>query len=156
MSSTKRLPFRQWANVHRTERLISIEPPSGYRVAYPEDGGHVIYLQSDARGDAVGGRYRRRWTGADSFNRATKLISSGGRDTCNVIAIGSRTLCVAPAIRPSAMLTRTWIGVEPRGRRGRFQSSRVGATSRTISEFLRAIKRSYFRGRETLRQQARR
>ena len=54
MSSTERLPFTQWANVHRTERLISVEPLSGYRMAYREDEGHVIYLPPDATDDALG------------------------------------------------------------------------------------------------------
>jgi hypothetical protein len=55
MSSKERLPFRQWANVHRTERLISIEPLSGYRMAYREDESRVIYLPPEASDDALGG-----------------------------------------------------------------------------------------------------
>lgn len=54
MSSTERLPFTQWANVHRTERLISVEPLSGYRMAYREEEGHVIYLPPDANDEALG------------------------------------------------------------------------------------------------------
>lgn len=54
MSSTERVPFTQWANVHRTERLISIEPLSGYRMAYREDEGHVVYLPPDASDDVLG------------------------------------------------------------------------------------------------------
>ena len=54
MSSTERVPLAQWANVHRTERLISIEPLSGYRMAYREDEGHVVYLPPDASDDVLG------------------------------------------------------------------------------------------------------
>jgi contact-dependent growth inhibition (CDI) system CdiI-like immunity protein len=54
MSSTERVPFTQWADDHRTERLFSIEPLSGYRTAYREDEGHVIYLPPDASDDALG------------------------------------------------------------------------------------------------------
>jgi hypothetical protein len=54
MSSKERVPFTQWANVHRTERLISIEPLSGYRMAYREDEGHVVYLPPDASDDVLG------------------------------------------------------------------------------------------------------
>jgi hypothetical protein len=54
MSSKERVPFTQWANVHRTERLISIEPLSGYRMAYREDEGHVVYLPPNASDDVLG------------------------------------------------------------------------------------------------------
>ncbi len=54
MHSTGRVPLTQWANVHRTVRLISIEPLSGYRMAYREDGGYVNYLPPDANDDAFG------------------------------------------------------------------------------------------------------
>lgn len=54
MSSTERLPFRQWADVHRTERFISIQPKSGYRRALPENEGYVIYLAGDASDDLLG------------------------------------------------------------------------------------------------------
>jgi hypothetical protein len=48
MKSTERLPFRQCADIHRTERFISVEPLSGYRTPLPEDEGYVIYLLPDA------------------------------------------------------------------------------------------------------------
>ena len=54
MKSTERLPFTQWADVHRTERFISIEPVSGYRRAPPENEGYVIYLPADASDDLLG------------------------------------------------------------------------------------------------------
>jgi len=54
MNSTERLPFTQWADVHRTERFISIEPMSGYRRALPENEAHVIYLPPNASDDVLG------------------------------------------------------------------------------------------------------
>jgi len=54
MSSTERLPFTQWADIHRTERFISIQPKSGYRRALPEDELYVIYLPPDAGDDVLG------------------------------------------------------------------------------------------------------
>jgi hypothetical protein len=54
MSSIERLPFMQWASVNRTERFVSVEPLSGYRMAYREDEGYIIYLPSDAGDDALG------------------------------------------------------------------------------------------------------
>ena len=54
MSNTKVLPFTQWADVHRTERFISVEPLSGYRIIQREDDGYVIYLAPDASDDALG------------------------------------------------------------------------------------------------------
>jgi hypothetical protein len=54
MSSTERLPFTQWADVHGTERFISIQPKSGYRRALPENEGYVIYLLPDASDDVLG------------------------------------------------------------------------------------------------------
>lgn len=51
MSAPKQLPFSQWAEIHRTERFICIEPLSGYRIIQREDEGYVIYLEPDA--DAV-------------------------------------------------------------------------------------------------------
>ncbi|HWG04866.1 MAG TPA: contact-dependent growth inhibition system immunity protein [Beijerinckiaceae bacterium] len=55
MKSTERLPFTQWADIHRTERFISVEPLSGYRRALPEDNSDIIYLPPDAN-DIVLGR----------------------------------------------------------------------------------------------------
>ena len=54
MNSTERLPFTQWADVHSTERFISIEPMSGYRRALPENEAHVIYLPPNASDDVLG------------------------------------------------------------------------------------------------------
>jgi hypothetical protein len=54
MSNTKVLPFTQWADVHRTERFISVEPLSGYRIIQREDDGYVIYLAPDANDEAIG------------------------------------------------------------------------------------------------------
>src|SRR5215469_12220314 len=54
MTPTKRLPFRQWADIHRTDRFISAQPASGYRRALPEDDGYVVYLPPDASDDALG------------------------------------------------------------------------------------------------------
>jgi hypothetical protein len=48
MTSKERLPFTQWADIHRTEKFISVEPLSGYRQALREDEGYVIYLPPDA------------------------------------------------------------------------------------------------------------
>jgi hypothetical protein len=50
----ERLPFAQWADVHRTERFISVEPLSGYRHIQREDEGFVIYLAPDATDEALG------------------------------------------------------------------------------------------------------
>jgi hypothetical protein len=54
MRRTERLPFAQWADVHRTERFTSVEPVSGYRLVQRENEGYVIYLPPDASDDALG------------------------------------------------------------------------------------------------------
>jgi CDI immunity protein len=54
MKTTDRLPFMQWASIHRTGRFISIQPLSGYRRALREDDGYVIYLPPDASDDVLG------------------------------------------------------------------------------------------------------
>lgn len=54
MSTTKILPFTQWADVHRTPRFISVEPLSGYRIIQREDDGYVIYLEPNASDEALG------------------------------------------------------------------------------------------------------
>jgi hypothetical protein len=54
MKRGESLPFTQWADIHRTERFISVEPLSGYRQALPEDEGYVIYLPPDASDEALG------------------------------------------------------------------------------------------------------
>jgi hypothetical protein len=53
-TSTERLPFTQWADIQRTERFISVEPMSGYRMVQPEDKEYVIYLRPDATDEAMG------------------------------------------------------------------------------------------------------
>ncbi len=55
MKPAKALPFRQCADIHRTERFICVLPLSGYRMIQPEDNGYVIYLASDAGDEALGG-----------------------------------------------------------------------------------------------------
>ncbi len=54
MTPVKRLPFAQWADIHRTERVISIAPLSGYRQALREDEGYVIYLPPGASDHSLG------------------------------------------------------------------------------------------------------
>jgi hypothetical protein len=54
MRSTERLPFTQWADIHRTERFVSVRPKSGYRMIQPDDDGYVIYVPPDATDEALG------------------------------------------------------------------------------------------------------
>jgi hypothetical protein len=54
MTQVERLPFTQWASVHRTDKFISIEPLSGYRQSLREDEGYVIYLKPDMDDEALG------------------------------------------------------------------------------------------------------
>ena len=54
MKSTERLPFTQWADINRTDRFISVEPKSGYRMVQPEDDSYVVYLPPDAADEALG------------------------------------------------------------------------------------------------------
>jgi hypothetical protein len=54
MSAPKQLPFTQWADVHRTQRFISVEPLSGYRIIQREDDGYVTYLEPVACDEALG------------------------------------------------------------------------------------------------------
>ena len=54
MKSAERLPFAQWADINRTERFISVEPLSGYRMIQPEDGGYIIYLPPDVNDIVLG------------------------------------------------------------------------------------------------------
>ena len=54
MKPVKPFPFRQCADINRTDRFISIEPLSGYRMVQPEDDGYVIYLPPDASDAALG------------------------------------------------------------------------------------------------------
>lgn len=48
------LPFRQWADVSRTDRFICLQPMSGYRLIEQEDDGYAIYLPPDAADEALG------------------------------------------------------------------------------------------------------
>jgi hypothetical protein len=48
-------------------------------------------------------------------------LSFSMRDTYNVIAIGSGTFMRRYDYKTKRDLTRTWTGVAPKGRRGRFQ-----------------------------------
>lgn len=50
----ERLPFAQWADIHQTDRFISVEPLSGYRRSLREDEGYVIYLAPDASNELLG------------------------------------------------------------------------------------------------------
>jgi hypothetical protein len=54
MKPTEIVPFTQWAEIHRTEKFVSVEPLSGYRRALPEDDGRVVYLPPDATDSALG------------------------------------------------------------------------------------------------------
>ncbi|ARN79849.1 contact-dependent growth inhibition system immunity protein [Methylocystis bryophila] len=54
MSRTGILPSRQCADIHRTERFISVEPLSGYSLIAREDDGYVIYLAPDASDAELG------------------------------------------------------------------------------------------------------
>ena len=54
MRRTERLPFRQWATIHRTEKFVSVEPLSGYRMYLREDELYVIYLPQDASDRVLG------------------------------------------------------------------------------------------------------
>lgn len=47
-------PFAQWANIHRTEKFISVEPLSGYGIVQRDDEGYVIYLTPDASDEDLG------------------------------------------------------------------------------------------------------
>jgi hypothetical protein len=54
VSLTERLPVMQWADINRTERFISFEPLSGYRMELRENEGYVIYLTPAATDEALG------------------------------------------------------------------------------------------------------
>ncbi len=54
MRPSRQFPFRQCADVHRTERFISVEPLSGYGMVQRESDGYVIYLDPDASDEALG------------------------------------------------------------------------------------------------------
>lgn len=54
MKPVERLPFAQWADIHWTEKFISVEPRSGYRRALRESDGHIVYLTPDTADDVLG------------------------------------------------------------------------------------------------------
>jgi hypothetical protein len=54
MMRDERLPFTQWADIHRTDQLTSVEPLSGYGMVQRDNEGYVIYLASDASDEALG------------------------------------------------------------------------------------------------------
>lgn len=134
MKSIERLPFRQCADINRTERFICLRPMSGYSMIQPEDDGYAIYLPLDATDEGLGRALLEAWTEAGLFGRAMSPNSSNGRDMRNAIRIGIRILCVAMAIKPNVRLTRAWTGAAPRGRKGRFQLRRASGISRNTSE----------------------
>jgi len=81
MSANKILPFTQWADVSRTERFISVEPLSGYRIIQREDEGYVIYLEPDANDEPLGrallealGRSRFIFPPDPAFSEAERYI----------------------------------------------------------------------------------
>lgn len=54
MKSAERLPFRQCADINRTDRFVCVQPMSGYSMIQPEDDGYVIYLPPDTTDEALG------------------------------------------------------------------------------------------------------
>jgi hypothetical protein len=54
LESIKPFPFHQWADIYVTDKLISVEPMSGYRHVLPEDEGDVTYLPIDATDEMLG------------------------------------------------------------------------------------------------------
>ena len=48
------VPFRQCADVDRTDRFICVQPKSGYRMIQPDDDNYAIYLPPDADDEALG------------------------------------------------------------------------------------------------------
>ena len=54
MTSAGQFPFRQCADINRTDRFISVEPLSGYRRVLPENKGYVIYLAPDTADEKLG------------------------------------------------------------------------------------------------------
>ena len=54
MKPLERLPFAQWADIRRTEKFISVEPRSGYRMVLRENEAFVIYLKPDTTDAALG------------------------------------------------------------------------------------------------------
>jgi hypothetical protein len=54
MSPVEVFPFRQCADIHRTDRFISIRPMSGYRMIRPEDESNMVYATPEASDEALG------------------------------------------------------------------------------------------------------
>jgi len=54
MRSWEPLPLTQWADINRTDRFISVQTLSGYRMVQPEDDGRVDYLAPDASAEVLG------------------------------------------------------------------------------------------------------
>jgi hypothetical protein len=54
MKPAKVLLSRQCADINRTEKLICVQPLSGYRMIQPEDDGHVIYLMPRCKRRCLG------------------------------------------------------------------------------------------------------
>ncbi|HYA73434.1 MAG TPA: contact-dependent growth inhibition system immunity protein [Roseiarcus sp.] len=48
------LPFTQWADVHRTDKFVCLQPKSGYGLIQPNDDGFAIYLPPDADDEILG------------------------------------------------------------------------------------------------------
>jgi hypothetical protein len=81
MNSQDVLPFSQWATVHRTERVISIEPLSGYAIIQREDDGYVINLAPSATDEEMGrallevlDRSRFIWPPDPAFSEAERYM----------------------------------------------------------------------------------
>jgi hypothetical protein len=81
MKSTDVLPFTQWATVHRTDRFLSIEPLSGYRIVQREDDGFVINLAPSAAEEELGRalletlkRSRFMWPPDPAFGEAERYV----------------------------------------------------------------------------------
>jgi len=81
MKSTARLPFMQWSEICRTDKFISIEPLSGYRIIQREDEDHVTYLTPDATDEVLGqalleslDRSRFIWPPDREFSKAERYV----------------------------------------------------------------------------------
>jgi hypothetical protein len=156
MKPTERLPFTQWADINRTDRFIAVEPKSGYRRALPENEARVIYLPPNASDEVLGrallealDRSRFIWPADEpeffERERFTQCSRNWQKDFMERYGYKTKR-------RP----TTVWIGVGRRGRRGRFPSNRISATSQSILETFRQIEQSSFQRRMVRLQPARR
>jgi len=50
----KIMQFTPWATVHVNEKFMAVTPLSGYRLRFPEDENHAIYLEPDATQRVLG------------------------------------------------------------------------------------------------------